>query len=362
MIAATWQAAGHEVEVVTAVPAGTSSPVGPYLVTRAWTSAALTAAIRRADVVATNGYSRVAVAYAALHRRRLIVFHQGYQLICSDGLGFRGRQFHEFDTLRDLKLACSAGVKPGAHALMRIPFDNAVKRWMSNIDHVVPSRHVAWRLGLRDSRIVYQPPNPVVIEALAALGETTADARDRAYKTGDIVFFGRLVFEKGCDDLIRAYALWREREAAVRPPPSRAAARLIIYGQGPERSHLEELIRRLGLESEIELRPFLSGRDLVLAARNATVVAIPSRWEEPGATIAVELFACGVAVIASETGAQGEIFSGQGRLFPNGDIEGLSRALEAHFTAGPIYPHAAGDEPWLLPAVQSALLRLLEPQ
>jgi hypothetical protein len=36
----------------------------------------------------------------------------------------------------------------------------------------------------------------------------TVELREHAYQTDDIVFFGRLVFEKGCDDLIRAYGLW----------------------------------------------------------------------------------------------------------------------------------------------------------
>ena len=51
------------------------------------------------------------------------------------------------------------------------------------------------------------------------------------------------------------------------------------------------------------------------AARTASVVVIPSRWEEPGATIAVEMFMADAAVIASAIGAPGEIFHGHGRLF-----------------------------------------------
>jgi glycosyltransferase involved in cell wall biosynthesis len=90
------------------------------------------------------------------------------------------------------------------------------------------------------------------------------------------------------------------------------------------------------------------------------VVVVPSRWEEPGATIAVELFACGAAVIASEAGAPGEIFAEHGRLFRNRDVEDLTKALALHFTEGPRYPRPTGAEPWALPAITRTALSLIE--
>lgn len=359
MIARTWVAAGHDVEVITAIP----DPMPwteSYEVTRTWSLRSLLTAARRSDLVAVNGYSRLAISAAALGQRRPIVFHQGYQLICSDGLGFRGRQFHGFDPRKDLKLAFKASVRDGLRAVGRLPFDATVKGLSKAIEHVVPSRHVGQRLGLPRYRVVYQPPNPAVIEAIAARGELTADDRTRAYETGDIVFFGRLVFEKGCDDLIRAYQLWRRTGGGELR--GRRIPRLILFGRGPELQLLEDLVTSLGIDKgDVDLRPFVSGRELAHAASSASVVVVPSRWEEPGATVGVELFACGAAVIASETGALGEIFEGQGRLFKNGDVEGLARALGAHFSDGPIYPRPTGREPWLVPAIKRDLLALLEP-
>jgi glycogen synthase len=358
MIARTWTAAGHDVEVVTAVP-DQATWTEPYRVTRTWSARALRTAFAAADVAVTNGYSRAAVVAAALSRRRIVVFHQGYQLICSDGLGFRDRTFHRFDTVADLRLALAQGLKPALHALGRLPFDAGVKRWPGGgIDHVVPSLHVARRLGLERFQVVYQPPNPAVVDAIAELGPPDAEARARAHEQGDIVFFGRLTFEKGCDDLIRAYAAWRRATSAATLRSTRP--RLIFYGRGPELRLLEQLVADLGLGADVELRPFLGGRDLVKVARQASVVVIPSRWEEPGATIAVELFACGVPVIASRAGAPGEIFDHHGRLFANGDIVSLTAAIDAHFSTGPTYPRPTGSEPWLLPAIEQALLRILE--
>jgi glycosyltransferase involved in cell wall biosynthesis len=356
MIATVWHRAGHDVEVVTAVPDAAPWP-GPYRVTRSWNLRALGAAAAGADLIVTNGYSRIAIAVAALRRQRLVVFHQGYQMICSDGLGFRNRQFHGFKRVDDLKLAFAESPKAGLRALSLVPFDTVVKALPFGIHHVVPSRHVAARLGLPDATIVYQPPNPVVINALSTVEPLTPETRQRAYRGGDIVFFGRLVFEKGCDDLVRAYRLWLNRTgggASGRSPTS--PPRLIIYGQGPEKPMLEGLIGELGLSRQVEIRPFVGGRDLALTARAASVVVVPSRWEEPGATIAVELFACGGAVIASATGAQGEIFAEHGRVFRNGDVEALADALGQHFASGPIYPRPTGHEQWELPSIERTLL------
>jgi glycosyltransferase involved in cell wall biosynthesis len=122
---------------------------------------------------------------------------------------------------------------------------------------------------------------------------------------------------------------------------------------------LERLIAELGIGAHVDLRPFLGGRDLAKAARAASVVVVPSRWEEPGATIAVELFACGAAVIASRLGAQGEIFAEHGRLFDNGNVDDLTSVLESHFRDGPVYPRPTGAEPWLLPAIEHQLREAL---
>jgi glycosyltransferase involved in cell wall biosynthesis len=357
MIAQVWQEGGNDVEVVTATP--DDQPwLGPYRVTRSWALPTLARKIAASDFVATNGYSRVAVVAATLRRRPIVIFHQGYQLICSDGLGFRDRTFHGFRLGSDIRLAFGAGAKQGMRALARVPVDAAVRGW-SGVTHVVPSRHVAKRLRLPDSTVLYQPPNPAVIAAIEELGPQTVEARADAHVHGDIVFFGRLVFEKGCDVLVRAYALWLGRggpglrSGRVRP-------RLVIYGRGPEIAQIEALVRDLDVAASVDIRPFLGGRDLVLAARRASVVVVPSVWEEPGATIAVELFACGVPVIATSTGAQGEIFAGQGLLVPNGDVPALADAIAEHFSSGPIFPHPTGHEPWGLPAISKSLLALLD--
>ena len=170
-------------------------------------------------------------------------------------------------------------------------------------------------------------------------------------------FFGRLVFEKGVDDLINAFADIAHEEEVLR---SANPLVLEIFGEGPERATLERLARQRGIASRVQFRGFLRGAELVQAARTASVVVIPSRWEEPGATIAVEMFMADAAVIASAIGAPGEIFHGHGRLFRNRDVGDLVLALKAHFRDGPVYPSPRRDEPWALEYIRSASAQVLE--
>jgi glycosyltransferase involved in cell wall biosynthesis len=360
MLAETWVAGGHEVEVVTATP----DPSPPraelrYRVTRSWSMSTLRAAARAANRVVCNGYSRLGIVAARLEGRRPTVLHQGYQFISTDGLGFRDRTFHDFERLQDLKLAFAESPVEGLKGLAKMTFDGALRRVPRAISHVVPSAHVARRLGLDEFSVLYQPPNPLVIAAITAEGVPEATARARAYHEGDVVFFGRMVFEKGIDDLVNAFA--RFRAANPDPLPGRARPpRLVLHGEGPERERIVALVGALGLGADVELRPFLGGERLAAAARAASVVVVPSRWEEPGATIAVELFACGAAVIGSQAGAPGEIFAEHGRLFRNRDVDDLARQLTLHFVEGPRYPRPTGAEPWGLPSIRRNALALVE--
>jgi glycosyltransferase involved in cell wall biosynthesis len=203
---------------------------------------------------------------------------------------------------------------------------------------------------------MYQPPNPSVVAAVEQLPIPTPAARKKAYEEGDILFFGRLVFEKGADDLIRGFALARDRGVFA---SSRAPA-LVIHGEGPERPALQSLVRDLGLGGCVQFHPFLKGDDLVPRARAASLVVFPSRWEEPGGTLAVELFMMGASVLSSRQGASGEIFEGHGRLFDNRNVEALAGGLAAHFREGPVYPNPTGNEPWALPNIRQVATSLVE--
>jgi len=113
-----------------------------------------------------------------------------------------------------------------------------------------------------------------------------------------ILAVGRLSREKGMDILIKAFALARAR----RP------CRLIIYGEGTERTALEAQVRETGYADDIALPGFIANP--LAAMARASLFVLPSRSEGlPGALI--QAMACGTPVVAtSAAGGAAEILEG----------------------------------------------------
>lgn len=103
-------------------------------------------------------------------------------------------------------------------------------------------------------------------------------------------------------------------------------SRLLMIGDGPERSPAERKLRDLGLESRVA---FLGKQDQfveLLAA--ADVFLLPSEQESFGLA-ALEALSCGVPVVATSIGGIPELVDpGQtGLLSPLGDVEGMARSV-----------------------------------
>jgi glycosyltransferase involved in cell wall biosynthesis len=131
-------------------------------------------------------------------------------------------------------------------------------------------------------------------------------------------FVGRLEAHKGVDVLI----------AAIAQLPD---AILDIFGAGPERAALEQLIDARGLRDRVSIRGFV-GDELPEVYRGFDVVVVPSlttpSWVEQFGRVAIEAMASGVAVIASDSGSLPEVLGDAGVLVPPGDVDALAKALE----------------------------------
>jgi len=142
-----------------------------------------------------------------------------------------------------------------------------------------------------------------------------------------IVSPGRLVWEKGHYDVIRALASLR------------GSARLLIVGAGPERDRLLRYAADLGVGSRVEIRaaPY-DAMPAVFAGASCVVLAslpIPS-WEEQFGLVLAEALAAGAPILASASGAIAEVLEGSGAgLFSPGDWVALADLLDAGPLARP---------------------------
>lgn len=118
-----------------------------------------------------------------------------------------------------------------------------------------------------------------------------------------VLFVGRLVEKKGVRHLISAMPLVR---AAV------PGARLVIVGDGPERSLLEELAANLMVDDIVEFQGAVANRDLPGKFREADVFVAPSVLSREGDTegmpvVLLEAAASGVPIVASRVGGVSDL-------------------------------------------------------
>jgi glycosyltransferase involved in cell wall biosynthesis len=139
-----------------------------------------------------------------------------------------------------------------------------------------------------------------------------------------VVCVGRLARQKGQDLLVQAWPAVRDRVPG---------ARLVLVGEGPERTALQG-----SAGPGVELVGATEDPSLWYAA--ADVVAMPSRWEGM-ALVALEAMACGRPVVATAvSGALEAIGTEAGAVIPVEDAAALGEALVRRLRD----PHQAGRE------------------
>ena len=145
---------------------------------------------------------------------------------------------------------------------------------------------------------------------------------------GLIVSPGRLVWEKGHQDVIRALAALR---AGLAADGGEADFRLLIVGAGPEEARLRRHAAELGVGELVEFRRSVPYPEMpaILARASCVVLAsLPTPlWEEQFGMVLAEAMAAGTPVIAAASGAIPEVVGEGGTLFQPGDWLGLARLL-----------------------------------
>jgi glycosyltransferase involved in cell wall biosynthesis len=154
-----------------------------------------------------------------------------------------------------------------------------------------------------------------------------------------VVSPGRLVWEKGHQDVMRALAALRR--GLVEGGPE-GGFRMLVVGSGPEESRLRNYARELGIADAVEFRAvpyeqmptvFASASCLVLAslatASGAYMLGgIPRTfWEEQFGMVLAEGMASGLPIVAAQSGAIPEVCGDAADYFAPGDWMGLAARL-----------------------------------
>ncbi len=273
LLAAEFVRLGHEVTVVTQVAAAGADEL-PYRVLRQPSLRALVRAIQWSDIFWHNNLSLRTLWPALLLSKPVVITHQGSYI----------RKPRGIDLVQRLK-----------HLIVR------------HTTSVAGSMAIAACFAT-NSRLIYNP-----YDVRNFFAETPGEER-----TGDLIFLGRLVSEKGVDLLLEALATLRSRGRFPR---------LTIVGGGPELASLQQLATNLGLGEQVAF----SGpkRDAALRSllHQHKILVVPSRYDEPFGIVALEGIACGCVVVGSNGGGLPEAIGPCGVTFPNGDSRALAEAI-----------------------------------
>lgn len=211
----------------------------------------------------------------------------------------------------------------------------AGRGWLRRVTRTLPMRW-SYRLAERviavsrgvaedTARVTGLPPerisvahNPVITPRLLALAETPVEHRWLNEREAPVILgAGRLTRQKDFPTLIRAFARVRAR----RP------CRLIILGDGGQRSELLALAGELGVASDVDLPGFAANPYAWMRA--ADLFVLSSLWEG-SPNVLTEAMACGTPVVSTDcpSGPRETLQDGRfGPLVPVGDADALGQAI-----------------------------------
>jgi len=201
-------------------------------------------------------------------------------------------------------------------------------------------------------RVLNNPILPERYEALAAAPcphpwlESVPSGGPLAQRPRIIVAVGGLRQVKDFGTLLRAFARLEDREA-----------RLLILGDGKERSRLSRLADKLGIAERVDLPGFVPNPYPYLA--RSRVLALTSRREGLG-NVVVEAMAVGTPVVVTDcsAGLRALLHGGRlGPLVPVGDPNALASALADQLDRTPDSDtlRAAAEPFRLIPAARAHL-------
>jgi glycosyltransferase involved in cell wall biosynthesis len=174
----------------------------------------------------------------------------------------------------------------------------------------------------RDALLLEGAPEEKIVVAAPGIDAERFGASGGGPTEHVILSAGRLVWEKGHQDVLRALALLRR---------GGSSPRALIVGAGPEEGRLRAHAEELGVADAVEFRRYVPYDEMpsVYAGSSCLVLAsLPTRsWEEQFGMVLAEAMASGLAIVASTSGAIPEVAGPSAQYFAPGDWAGLAALL-----------------------------------
>ncbi|MEM9882363.1 MAG: glycosyltransferase [Planctomycetota bacterium] len=190
-------------------------------------------------------------------------------------------------------------------------------------------RHADWMIGRNEEAVAvcrakgYAGPASVLPNAvdthLFQPGDRASARRALGLDGFVLGYVGRLVPEKGIDDLI----------AALPHLPERASA--LIIGGGDDEGRLRQLAEGYGLGVRVRFAGELPLAELPQVMNGIDALVLPSRttarWKEQYGRVLIEAKACGIPAIGSDSGAIPEVIGDPAQVFAEGRPEALAACV-----------------------------------
>ncbi|MEK7630474.1 MAG: glycosyltransferase family 4 protein [Patescibacteria group bacterium] len=170
---------------------------------------------------------------------------------------------------------------------------------------------------------VHLVPNGVDVESFSKRDEdaTHAIRAKHGISDSDIVILSvsRLVIKNGLNDLIGAFAIFLR---------THSNAKLLLVGEGSERSKLETLVKNDGVADRVIFVGAVAPRDIVPYFHAAQVFVRPSLSEGMG-NVFIEAMAAGIPVVATGVGGIADfVKDGQtGIIVSVGDVQNIAEGI-----------------------------------
>ena len=181
-------------------------------------------------------------------------------------------------------------------------------------------KDLAGKAGRSDVEII---PNGVDADFFSKRDEDAIKHVRDKYRVSEndivILSVSRLVIKNGLDDLIRAFAIFSQ---------THKNAKLLLVGEGSERSRLEMLAKNEGVAHSVIFAGAIVPRDIVPYFHVAHVFARPSLSEGLGIAF-LEAMAAGVPIVTTSVGGIADIIQDgeTGVVVKAGDVKSIADGL-----------------------------------